>query len=309
MSLRSSKQLVSRFGFLLLPGLMACTDHKRDSASMDDASVSADSGGGEVDSEVTGGDANGGDGDAGHDSGAPDAELPEPTPTPDREATVPVGLLGRAYAETSFRVQSPASLARAFDALAITAGETRLFVNVFTQGEAGVMVRYGAADADGVGSVRFQDPAFQRDFAIAPSREDPAVLVSDPFTYVLSANTASPLGGAGKYRLGLTAMEAVWSARPDASLQTLSEGRLRGVITRTEAETRKLSLGALCPLVCGLTSSACAGQGVTHLAGLFDCTDTKPDTDLDGDGVADGYRLVIAFESEQTALTPDPSTP
>jgi hypothetical protein len=133
--------------------------------------------------------------------------------------------------------------------------------------------------------------------------------VSEPFTYVLSATTASPLGGTARYRLGLTAMEAIWSARPDERLQTLTEGRLRGVITRAEAETRKLSLGALCPLVCGLASSACAGQGVTHVAGLFDCTDTVPDADSNGDGVADGYRLVIAFESEHTTLAVDTPGP
>jgi hypothetical protein len=218
---------------------------------------------------------------------------------PDWSMPVVPAIVGKSYAETSYQVLAPASLAKAFNALVSGAGSARVFANDFRAADDGVAVRYGALSPDDQGKLAWQDPDTARTFRVAQALDAPSVLVSEPFTYTLEAHVMSPLSSTGRYVLRLEAVNAVWTVTMSDDLASLADGRLYGVVTRREAEQRPLTLGALCPLVCGLSSTACGGSGVTTLAGLLDCTDTARDADVDGDGEPDGYRLAIAFTSSR----------
>lgn len=222
-----------------------------------------------------------------------------PTPDWDTALALPAP---EAYAATRYELRAPGSLASAFAALTMSDPALRVFTVVIAAEPSGLRVRYGAADRAPDGVLAWQDPDLQLDFRAAQAESAGGALVSEPFRYGLRARVASGLSGTGAYTLALDAERAIWTATRSDDGSRLEDGALYGLVSRSEAEARALSLGGLCPAVCGLTSGACTGAGVRTLAEVFDCTETPLDADLDGDGAADAYRLVIGFTAERTEL-------
>jgi hypothetical protein len=238
------------------------------------------------------------------DAAAPEDAGPAPVdaadpPPPDFDASVPESLVGKTYAETAFDLVAPSTLRGAFDLLVGDPGSTRVFVNDVREADGGTEIRYGSASPDADGGLAWQDVSPYRTFRIAPSTEDPALYVSERFTYTLRARVPNPANASTNFLLGLEAEDAVWAARASADFQQLTDGTLRGTITRAQAELRPLNLGAGCLALCPLSPVCLRTGGVKTLADLLDCAGSTRDVDSDGDGALDAYRLVIAFASER----------
>jgi hypothetical protein len=228
------------------------------------------------------------------------ADVLMPPPAADWDASVPLGVVGNTYAETQFRVERPAALAKAFNLLIADTQGTRVFVNDIRQGDAGVQVRYGAASAGIDGGLAWQETSPVRTFQITSSADDPSTLVSKPFNYTLRARFPNPASSNTSFLVSLSASKAVWTATVSPDFSGLNAGTLYGTLTREEAEIRPLNAGiGGCAL--GLCSDlgACAQSGLQTLADLLDCNAAALDADADGDGKLDGYALALAFTSER----------
>lgn len=232
------------------------------------------------------------------DAGPEPVDAAEPPP-PDFDASVPESLIGKTYAETSFELTAPVTLKDAFDLIVGDPGSTRVFVNDVREGDGGTEVRYGSGSPDADGGLAWQDVSPYRTFRVAPSAEDPALFVSERFTYTLRARVPNPANASSNFLLGLEAEDAVWAARASADFQQLTEGTLHGTVTREQAGVRPIQLGKGCILLCPFNAACTQDGGVSTLAHLLDCTGSAMDVDSDGDGASDAYRLSFAFESER----------
>jgi hypothetical protein len=213
------------------------------------------------------------------------------------DAAIASQVLGNAYAEDEYNLSEPQALAKAFASVAKIAGSTRLFVTELRVGDAGTEARYGPADLIDGGLIWQKPPAHPRSFPIAKSANDDRTLVSAPFQYVLEARVQATASSV--FRLYLEAEQSVWSARFSADALRVEAGELRGVLTREEVEHRPLDL-LLCSAACGASRlSFCRADRALQLATVFDCNGAQPNVDTNADGVPDGYRLVLHFESHQ----------
>jgi hypothetical protein len=96
-------------------------------------------------------------------------------------------------------------------------------------------------------------------------------------------------------RLYIEAAQTVWTATFSDDYESITTGALYGVILREEAENRPITVDSLsCVFVC---SQPCTG--ITRLAGLLDCNGAQLGADANGDGVNDGYRLILSFTSRR----------
>jgi hypothetical protein len=223
-----------------------------------------------------------------------------PPPAADWDASLPPGVLGNTYAETEFRVEKPAALAKAFDLLIADTHGTRVFVNDVREADGGAQVRYGAASPATDGGLAWQETSPVRTFQVAPSAENPARLVSKPFNYTLRARFPNPANSNTSFLLSLSASKAVWTATVSPDFAALNDGTLYGTLTREEAEIRPLNAGiGGCALGLCTDLGACAQSGLRTLADLLDCNATALDADADGDGKLDGYALALGFASER----------
>jgi hypothetical protein len=238
------------------------------------------------------------------DAGAPEDAGPElvdaaDPPPPDFDASVPESLVGKTYADTAFDLVAPSTLRGAFDLLVGDPGSTRVFVNDVREADGGTEVRYGSASPDADGGLAWQDVSPYRTFRIAPSTEDPALYVSERFTYTLRARVPNPANASTNFLLGLEADDAIWAARASDDYRELTDGTLRGTITRTQAQMRPLALGKGCIALCLFSPVCTRDGGVQTLADLLDCAGSTMDVDSDGDGSLDAYRLILSFASER----------
>jgi hypothetical protein len=232
------------------------------------------------------------------DGGMP---IPVEPPKPLPDAAVIGQPLGNAYAETEYILERPQALVDAYTVLTSGVGNTtRLFVNHLGIGDAGASVMYGAADVIDGGLVWQKPPAQPNTFPIGVSPTGERMFVSNPFKYILEARVPNPLNAASVFRVHLESEQTVWSATFSADYENITTGALYGIVTRAEAESRPLSIGAFeCLAVC--TDLGACTSGINNLAGLLDCNGAKPDADANGDGTNDGYRLIVSFKSRRVA--------
>lgn len=218
------------------------------------------------------------------------------------DAALASELLGKAYAESEYTLLEPVALAKAFAAVAKASGGARLFVTELYAGDAGSEARYGAADAIDGGLIWQKPPARPRSFSIGRSTTQERTLVSLPFKYVLEARVVV---AGSVFRLYLEAAQSIWSATFSADATRIVAGELRGVLTREEVEHRSLDVLS-CAASCGASRATyCRSDRALHLSDAFDCNAALPDVDTDGDGQADGYRLLFAFKSQQVTAPTD----
>jgi hypothetical protein len=204
--------------------------------------------------------------------------------------------VGRAFAESEFVIQEPAALAKVLGSAARTTSEVKLLVVAPFNDDAGTALRYGPADLVDGGLIWQKPPAHPRSFGLASTEQEGRTFVSVPFKYVLEARV--PANAEGVYRVYLEAEQAIFRATYNASYDEISSGELRGVLTREQLDHRPLDV-ASCLVACGQNGGVCTQNGSPVLAVTFDCNGQKPDTDTNGDGVLDGYRLLLGFKSRQ----------
>jgi hypothetical protein len=236
------------------------------------------------------------------DGGMP---IPEKPPAPAPDAAISGKPLGNSYAETEYMLERPEGLVGAFQAVqTLSTGTTRLFVNSITEAatDGGMVdqVRYGAADSVDGGLVWQKLTAKPRTFEIGPSKDDARTLVSKPFTYTLQARVA--VDADNVFSLYIESVQSVWTATFSADYENITTGALYGIITRTEAEHRPITFLA-CGAGCGL-NLGCSLTDQNYLSNILDCNGAKLDADVDGDGTADGYQMILSFKSQRV---PTPS--
>lgn len=227
-----------------------------------------------------------------------------------------IDLSEETWAESDFDITEPEELTSIFEIFKTFASDVKFLVLDFGVHSGSVDAAYGTAniideEAEPI-TVSWQTPDDLDSVVFAPARdEDPLAgdsWRSDSFLYELRASATIEFPGAGTISadFGLDALDVtiqVW-ARPE--IPNGMTGQLVGIVTREETESRDLGTAAEFErfefLLC---DDGDYEPGLEwQLSDVLDCNGAVMDADSDGDGINDGYRVVIDAILEPASLVP-----
>ena len=222
------------------------------------------------------------------------------------------------FAEERFALVEPPQLSRIFNLLRTFAPDVAFFV--LQTGPDSVSPQpalYGVADIRDDSmlpvAVAWQTPASLEPLSFRPVAEPDAPLAgwqwdSEPFTYRLNATANLTLPGRPPetYTFGFNALQVVAAFRPfgpDGPPSIV----LRGVVSRAETESRLLgsdaSFSPLRSLFCSQSSYESPSAN-WQLSDILDCNNAPLNADIDGDGILDGYNLVVEATLRPATIVP-----
>jgi hypothetical protein len=222
---------------------------------------------------------------------------------------------GRTYVEQSYRIREPAEVTHVFDFIKTFAADVAFFMlDVSEQGDPGRRpARYGTADRlivpDTLDIVyAWQFPEIDR-LMLTPVRGPGGlrgdVWESNQFQWNLRAHVVLEDLNVDEI-IGFVAEYA--SVRIEfADDMEDGRGEFRGVVTRREAEDRYFGSSAFEPfraIICTEHPNLVPPGERWSLADIMDCNATPLDVDINGDGVLDGYNMIVDFLVEPAVLAP-----
>jgi hypothetical protein len=221
------------------------------------------------------------------------------------------------WAESDFDITEPEELTRIFEIFKSFATDVKFMVLDLDALSGSIDARYGVADIlDETISpveVSWQDLADTGAITFDPARGEDSPLdgdswISGLFLYELRAAATIEFPGFDEINanFGLDAEQVtiqLWfnPLDPDRGV-----ARLTGIVTREETESRDLGtrdeFDRFDALFC---ETAGYDPGIDwQLADILDCNDAVLDADANGDGILDGYRIVIDADFEPALLLP-----
>lgn len=220
------------------------------------------------------------------------------------------------WAESDFDITEPEELASIFEIFKTFASDVKFLVLDFDVLSGSVDAEYGTAniideEVEPV-TVAWQTPEDIDTVRFAPARDaDPLAgdsWRSDTFLYELRASATIEFPGAGTITadFGLDALDVTIQVWVHPEIEEGMTGQLVGIVTREETESRDLGTAEEFErfefLLC---DDGDYEPGVEwQLSDVLDCNGAALDADSDGDGVNDGYRVVIDAIFEPAELVP-----
>ena len=221
------------------------------------------------------------------------------------------------WAESDFDITEPEELTRIFELFKAFATDVKFMVLDFGVLSGSVDALYGTADLidESVSPVQvsWQDLAETHTLGFVPFRDESAPLagdswVSEEFLYELRASATIEFPGLDPIvaDFGLDALQVTIQLWLDPLVPDHMSGRLTGLVTRVETESRDLGTREAFD---GFDALFCDVAGYDpgpewQLSDVLDCNEAVLDADADGDGTLDAYRVVIDAQFEVADLLP-----